>query len=118
MLVAEVGPAPGNLVSSIQPHVVPIEFLVVTNQSVTPLERAWTCVGTSEQRRFEKSLKALVAPVHLPSSVGILELSLLLWSTRTDVSLVAMPNSVGMLPVSEFVWICVLLTGGCLLLAC
>ena len=113
MLVAEVGPAPGNLVSFNQPHVVPIELPVVTNQLVTPLERAWTCVGTSEQRRFESSLKRSVTPVNLPSSVGILELSLLLWSARATVA-VAMPNSVGMLPVSEFICICVLFMGGCL----
>ena len=70
MLVAEVGPAPRNLVSFNQPHVVPIELRVVTNQLVTPLERAWTCVGTSEQSWFEWIWKPVTILSALPSSVG------------------------------------------------
>ena len=53
-IVVVVLPAPGKRESSIHPQTVPIELPVVTFQSVvTLLERAWTSVGTSEQKLFE-----------------------------------------------------------------
>ena len=53
MLVVDVGPRLGNLESSIQPHLVPIEFADVTFQLPMLLERAKTSLGMSSHNLFD-----------------------------------------------------------------
>ena len=81
----------------------PRELPVATCQSVvTPLESAWTSVGTSEQSWFEWTKKPVVISVSWPSWVGMLDESEFEWSQKYAFMSLSWPSWVGVLDESEF----------------
>ena len=82
-------------------HGVPMLLLVVTaHSSVTPLERACTSVGRSEQILVDHSSKRPLIFVRRPSCVGTGPvISVHISTEKTDVISVSAPNSDGIVPV-------------------